>query len=399
VSAFTGAQIVGIGLATPAHSITQAQAARLALDTTMSDGKQRGLIGSLYSRAGVAARGSVVLGSTTAKSQPADQAFYPASAGADAAGVGAEGVQTGEVPWPSTDARMRMFRQHAGVLALSAARSAMAEAGVVAGAVTHLVTVSCTGLEAPGVDIELVRALGLGAGVVRLNLGFMGCHGGIVAVRTAAALAQSHGVVQGAGGGACVLAVCVELCTLHFQRTSRVDQHVANALFADGAAAVVVRGTPGEVQPAAHWPLGIRSASSMLFGDSVGAMGWRIGNQGFEMSLDRSVPALLEEHLGAWIWPWLRQELGTATTAADVRWAVHPGGPRVLDAVERGLGIPAEGVRTSRGVLAEHGNMSSATVLFILRLEREQGALRGDRRPVVMLAFGPGLTGEGALVG
>ena len=412
------AQVVGIGLATPMASAVQAQAVRLAVATTMIDVKQRGLVEGLYERAGVATRGSVVLNSTRSAEAAPDQAFFPTC-------VRAEGSEGDEIPWPSTAARMAMFRLHAGAMAVAAARAAMNEAGISGAAITNLITVSCTGLEAPGVDIELVEGLGLGADVERLNLGFMGCHGGIVAVRTAAALVNARLAERGAGedreegqaGTArppCALAVCIELCTLHFQRTSRIDQHVANALFADGAAAVVVCGpggtcdTPGtrdmrdmRGEGNASGAKGTRglevtATSSHLFAESTGAMGWRIGDCGFEMTLDRSVPALLEANLGGWVWPWLRGELGNGVTAEDVRWAVHPGGPRVLDAVVQGLGLAMGEVEVSREVLSEHGNMSSATVLFVLR--RMWPVAGDDGRPVVMLAFGPGLSGEAALL-
>ena len=376
-------RIVGIGLATPLAQAHQQQSARLATEVTLADPAQRALVQGLYARAGVERRGSVILGSTTPAEGPLDQQTFASEGEA-------------EQPWPTTGERMALFSQHAGPLSVRAAHDAFAQSGTRPDEITHLITVSCTGMAAPGVDVELMQHFGLSSGTQRLNLGFMGCHGGIVALRTAAAL------VRGQGSGAeraCVLAVCTELCTLHLQRTSRADQHVANALFGDGAAAVIVRGggEDGGMSAGARRPT-IRASSSMLFAESTNAMGWSIGDHGFEMVLDRSVPGLLESKLSDWIWPWLRAELGADVRAGDVCWAVHPGGPRVLDAVERALGLGASALAASRDVLREHGNMSSATVLFILSRAGLLGGTAHETRPTVLLGFGPGLTGEAALL-
>ncbi len=371
------ATITGIGTSTPRGSADQRQATALALDVTLADPSQRELVRGLYTRAGVRTRGCAVLRSTTPSDTPLDQSFFPDAVANERAGA------RGATPWPTTGERMAAFERLAGPLAIEAARAAIAEesgsqarAGApdqVRPGITHLVSVSCTGLAAPGVDVELVRALGLSAGVQRVNIGFMGCHGAIVALRTARAICDSDASAR-------VLIVCVELCTLHMQRTARVDQHVANALFGDGAAACVVSGAP-EARG-----LGLRASTSRLFDASEDAMGWHIEDHGFAMRLDRGVPALLERELGGWVGAWIEGVL-TPTERASLNWCVHPGGPRVLEAVERGLGLAAEALEASRAVLAEHGNMSSATVLFILRR-------LGFARPTALIAFGPGLTGE-----
>lgn len=383
-SSSSAAHIVGIGLATPPHTLDQSQAASLAVATTLTDPSQRQLVEGLFARAGVASRASAILSSTRSAGEDPDQTLYTPDSGASDS-------------WPTTSARMSLYREHAGALSVLAARRALEDAKVDAREITHLIAVSCTGLEAPGVDVELMTSLQLSAGVQRLNLGFMGCHGGIVATRAAAALVESARGRVGEQRTPRVLAVCTELCSLHFQRTARGDQHVANALFGDGCAAIVVSEARGAADTG---DLAICSASSRLFPDSTGAMGWRIGDHGFEMMLDRSVPALLQEQLGGWIWPWLQSEMGRSVTAGDIDWCVHPGGPRVLDAVQRGLGLDATSLEQSRRVLHDHGNMSSATVLFILdRLRRQAADARSSsRRPIVMLAFGPGLTGEAALL-
>lgn len=393
--------LLGLGLASPPHSASQSQALALGISATLENPSQEALVAGLYRRSGVDRRASVVLNSETAEGQSLDQAFFSTSA---------------ENRWPSTAERMLAFDASAGPLALRASRSAMAEAGVTPDAVTDLVTVSCTGLSSPGVDVALMTGLSLSPTVRRLNIGFMGCHGAIVALRTSAAIAT--GRLPNDCRPSRVLAVCIELCSLHLQRTSRVDRHVSNALFADGCAAMIVgaaSASPGarvadecplttapqgavtpEHEPALQLPpMRIVDTSSMLFPDSTSAMGWHIGDHGFEMTLDRSVPALLERRLGEWVWPWLRSHLGADARPDDVRWAIHPGGPRVLDAVASSLRLGAEETRESRAVLSEHGNMSSPTALFVIDRFRAQ---RDDQRPIVALAFGPGLTGEAALM-
>lgn len=393
--------MLGLGLASPPHSASQSQSLALGVSATLENPSQEALVAGLYKRSGVDRRASVVLNSAKAEGQSLDQVFFSTS-------------DTSR--WPSTAERMLAFDASARTLALRASRSAMAEARVSPDQVTDLVTVSCTGLSSPGVDVALMTGLSLSAGVRRLNIGFMGCHGAIVALRTSAALATMRSTSDDRPRR--VLAVCIELCSLHLQRTSRVDRHVSNALFADGCAAMIVGGAPAapyanaaddrssttppqrSVMPkhmsALQLPLlRIIDASSMLFPDSTSAMGWHIGDHGFEMTLDRSVPTLLERHLGEWVWPWLRSHLGSDARPHDVRWAIHPGGPRVLDAVASALRLGAEQTRESRTVLREHGNMSSPTVLFIVDRFRSQ---RDDHRPIVALAFGPGLTGEVVLM-
>ena len=187
--------------------------------------------------------------------------------------------------------------------------------------------------------------------------------------------------------------VAAELCTLHFQYGNNPQQIVANALFADGAAAVV-----GQYQASGQnhegndrdAPWRLRGSGSHVLPDSRDAMTWRIGDHGFIMTLSPRVPDLIRSHLGPWLRRWLAS-LDLSPKEVD-GWAIHPGGPRVISAVEETLDLPPTAGDTSRAVLAEHGNMSSPTVLFILDRLR----LAAHRR-VVALAFGPGLTVEAAV--
>jgi predicted naringenin-chalcone synthase len=272
---------------------------------------------------------------------------------------------------PPTSVRMSAFRDLAAPLAAEACGRALASARTGPEEITHLVVVTCTGFIAPGPDAELVTLLGLRNDVERTVVGFMGCHAAFNGLRVARQHAESR-----TGGKA--LLVCVELCSLHFRPDPAPDNVVASALFADGAAAVVV-GSGGEA-------LAELGPSATLIEDGTRRdMGWEIGDDGFRMTLSSYVPRLVAAPLADFVAP-----LAGRDTAS---WCVHPGGRAILDHVEDALALPHAALASSRAVLRDVGNVSSATVLFVL--ERELARTRpGDRG--VMLGFGPGLTLEGA---
>jgi predicted naringenin-chalcone synthase len=281
---------------------------------------------------------------------------------------------------PSTAARMARYELEAPRLGAQAVRAALGDAGRSPGEVTHLVTVSCTGFSAPNFDLGLVRDVGLPRTAARTHLGFMGCHGALNGLRAAGAYADTS-------PDACVLVCAVELCSIHYQYGWSSDLAVSNAIFADGAAALV-----GGSRPAAQgdtWVLA-RSGSSILE-DSADLMGWRIDDHGFEMRLSARVPGVIERELGPWLDAWLATEGLSRDRIAT--WAVHPGGPRILESVAVATGISRADYEISQEVLGEYGNMSSPTILFILERLRQRRA----PRPCLALGFGPGLAVEAAL--
>jgi predicted naringenin-chalcone synthase len=300
---------------------------------------------------------------------------------------------------PALSERMRRYPEEALPLAVEACRNGLEDAGVGPDQIGQLVTVSCTGFSAPGVDIGLIDALGLPPGVGRTMVGFMGCHGAMNGLRVARAV-SAPGMSQ-TPSGTFVLLCCVELCTLHFQYGWDPQKVVANALFADGAAAVVGKQTEERLprkpangrSPSAGPPTVTAHGSHLLPGDdSREAMTWIIRDHGFEMTLSPKVPDLVRRHLRGWIEPWLAAQ-GLDLPAVQ-GWAIHPGGPRVIGAVEEALNLfPGAGNR-SRDVLRDCGNMSSPTVLFIVDRLRQDDV----PRPWVALAFGPGLTIEATLI-
>jgi predicted naringenin-chalcone synthase len=276
---------------------------------------------------------------------------------------------------------MRKYEAEASSLARAASEAALRDAGIAPSRVTHLVTVSCSGFCAPGFDIGLVKQLPLPRKVARTHIGFMGCQGALNGLRLARAFVD-------ADPSACVLLCALELCSLHHQYGWDADKIVASALFADGAAAAVAI-TGESARPHRYR---IIASGSTVIDDSEDAMSWRVGNQGFEMTLSPRVPDLICQYLRPWLEDWLaRHDLHLPRVGS---WAVHPGGPRILSAVCEATGLDQLALEISHQVLADHGNMSSPTILFILdRLGKARAP-----SPCVALAFGPGLTVEAALL-
>ncbi len=278
--------------------------------------------------------------------------------------------------FPPLSARMAQYQQHALPLALAAVQDLNADLS----AVTHVIAVSCTGLSAPGLDLMLLRALDLPAHTQRTCVHYMGCYAALHALKQADAICRAHAEAQ-------VLVVCVELCTLHFQGDTCWDHLTSSLLFADGAAAVLVGSRPFVNTP----PMGLRHFYSEVALDGWDEMSWHPHEKGFLMRLGRGVPFLLKDAAEGLI---QRALAPLAYTPQDIaHWAIHPGGRLILDLLIRELALDADALWASRQVLKRYGNMSSATVLFVLQA-LQQTPLQG---PLFMAAFGPGLTMETAL--
>ena len=362
--------ILGIGTALPPTETTQEEAFRIARALVRPTAEQATWLPAMYRGAGVSARRTVMAADVVRDAL--DGTRHTGSPFLPTGDPGDRG--------PTTAERMRYYAALAPPLAVQAADGALRPSGVGAADVTHLVTVSCTGFVAPGLDLALIGGLGLRPTVERTHVGYMGCHGALNGLRVARAFAAAEPAAR-------VLLCAVELCTLHYHYNWDPQKLIANALFADGAAALV--GAPAAAAPAGAWRA--EASASCLVPDSADAMTWTIGDHGFEMTLARQVPRLIAVHLRPWLEAWLARQ-GMALSEVG-SWAVHPGGPRIVDAVEEGLGLPRGATDVSRAVLADHGNMSSPTLLFILERLRAARA----PRPCVALGFGPGLTAEAAL--
>jgi predicted naringenin-chalcone synthase len=314
--------------------------------------------------------------------------------------------ETAHVLNPSTGTRNLVYTQHAADLYEEAGRGALqACPDLGPDDVTHVITVSCTGFFSPGPDYQLVRRLGLPATTKRTHIGFMGCYAALPALREAAAVCE-------ADPSAVVLVVSVELCTLHVRLGNDQDTIVGASLFSDGAAAAVVTadtadtsasgrpGGPGELGELGSRPRGLRLDAFATVLTPVGeeAMAWNIGDNGFEMILGTYVPHIIDEHITSALEPLLATdpELAARPYAELEHWAIHPGGRSILDKVQARLGLSVEQLCPAREVLRDYGNMSSATVMFVLQQIMDSPGEVGER--VCAMAFGPGLTVESALM-
>lgn len=269
--------------------------------------------------------------------------------------------------FPSTAHRMARYEPEA----LALAQAAIADLRPDPASITHLVVASCTGFTAPGLDFQIMRAAGLPDTVERTVIGFMGCFAAVNALKLARHIVRSEPHAR-------VLVVNLELSSLHLQEDWRIDKLLSFLLFGDGAAACLVSAEPAGIA------LGHFRAA--VVPESEGLITWHIRDQGFEMHLSGQVPGRIRRWLAA-NGPHL---LGNHAATEVALWAVHAGGRSILDAVQHALGLPHTALGHSRDVLRDFGNMSSATLVFVLeRILRSRTA-----GPGVAMAFGPGLSVE-----
>lgn len=277
--------------------------------------------------------------------------------------VDAEGFYT-RGAFPSTGTRMARYAKEA----LPLASIALDRLNLVqdAARITHLIITSCTGFYAPGLDLEIIAAYGLRDDVERSLIGFMGCYAAMNALKLARHIVRSE-------ADACVLIVNLELCSLHLQETDQLESVLSFLLFGDGCAASIV---------SAHAEgIALQAFKTSVLPDTAPLITWHIGDAGFTMHLSGQVPSILERAL---------PEMKHLQREAIKHWAVHPGGRTILDAVSTGLSLPPEALQHSRAVLHDYGNMSSATVMFVLQRMMDSGIAGSG----CGLAFGPGLTAE-----
>ena len=289
------------------------------------------------------------------------------------------------LPPPGTARRNEMYRKWAPEIAEQAARKALLSASRSPSAITHVIAVTCTGFFSPGLDVHLIKSLGLNKSTQRTVIGFMGCCAAFNALRTANAICVADGL-------AVVLIVCVELCTLHFQPIESLEDAVISSIFADGAAAAILSANPPRrTEPA----LAISGSMSLLDENSLEDMTWTIGNTGFLMGLSPRVPtrlgAIVSEYVDS-----LLESSGSSRSQVDA-WAIHPGGRKVLDIAAESLDLAPAALDDSYAVLRDYGNMSSPTIFFIMARLLDRHRI-SPMRSIVAIGFGPGLTIEGCVL-
>ena len=356
--------IHSIGTAVPEHRIEQRHIADFMARAHGFDQEQTTKLYALYRASGISFRHSVI--SDYASLAPTDWTFYPKS----------EDLR----PFPSTGTRSDLYQDHALALSLQSVNNCLEQTSVEAKDITHLITISCTGMYAPGLDIALVKALTMNKKVQRTCINFMGCYAAITGIKTADTICRSN-------PNAKVLVVATELCTIHFQNKTDDDHLLANAIFGDGSAALLVtghnEGLHGLSPAAFHCD---------LLSEGEEDMAGNIGDFGFEMRLSAYVPELLQGGVNA-----LLNSLTKELYEPVRHFAIHPGGKKILKVIEEELGIDKADNLPAHEVLRNYGNMSSPTILFVLKevMKNLNGKNKGEH--VLSMAFGPGLTLESVL--
>ena len=285
-------------------------------------------------------------------------------------------------PTPMLAARMAIYQREAIALSVEAVGK-LADFEQLKSKITHVISVTCTGLFAPGLDIELIEQLNLSPETSRSSINFMGCNAAVLAFKQAHQICKSE-------ADALVLIVCVELCTLHFQGDFSDDYIVSNLLFADGAAATLIGSKPGATR-SPYSGLSFQTFRSRIVSEGKKDMAWRLSEQGFLMNLTSYVSPLLNKHM-----PELLDALQIKDTP-QTHWAIHPGGKRILDDLCKNLNLSQQQLQPSYETLQNYGNMSSATILFVLKNLIENTKI-GANDKIFVAGFGPGLNIETAVL-
>jgi prepilin-type processing-associated H-X9-DG protein len=358
--------ITAIGTANPAHKFSQMTLADFMTRAMNLNNHDTRKLKTIFKASGIESRYSVL--EDYGKSQ--NYSFYSNSPDFE--------------PLPSTKKRLEQFEHHALQLSLAAIRQMSNDHVNILDGITHIIVVCCTGMYAPGLDIELVKELRLPSSVKRTCITFMGCYAAFNAIKVADAFCKADPCSK-------VLLVCTELCSLHFQKEASEDNFLANALFADGSAAIMMENTPSS-----KVSLSLESFHCDLSTVGQKDMAWRIGDFGFEMRLSSYVPDVIRSGIKK-----LTQNLldTMEKNIEEVKYfAIHPGGRKILETIETQLIISREKTFASYEVLKNFGNMSSPTVLFVL-YEIWKRLTEEDHNALILgMAFGPGLTLESMLL-
>lgn len=361
-------KIISIATGVPPYKHQQKNIFEFADAIYSNDETESRKLKYLYSHSGINSRYSIL---PDYSSKAADRQFYAKT--------------TDMEPFPDLEKRMSWFADNAAMLSVKTIRDCIA-GKIEDQEITHLITVSCTGMSAPGMDLEIMEAMQLPAHIFRTSINFMGCYAAIHALKLADALANNN-------LNANVIIVCTEFCTLHFQKENTLDNITSTLLFADGCAAVLVKH-----DDAGEKGLRIKSFFSDVAFKGKKDMSWQLSSKGFLMTLSGYVPELVKADFNIL----LEKALQNAQLKIEniSHWCIHPGGKKILESIQLSTGLSAQQLQCSYDVLREYGNMSSPTVLFVLHKifqELENNELVNlEQEPAIVFcaAFGPGLTME-----
>ena len=357
------AYIHQVETAVPQFTFKQQELREIMKDVVGTTDREKRIIHHLYANSGIETRYSVV---DDFSNRDTPQLFF-----------------NGHGATPGTKSRNDLYIEQGRKLFVEVADKLLKNSSFDPEDITHLVTVSCTGFYAPGPDYDIIKSLGLNTSVQRYHLGFMGCYASIPALKMATQFCQ-------ADENTTVLVVSVELCSIHFQANTKLDNLLSSTVFSDGGAGAIISSKkPSKTN------FKIVGFASSIHPKGEEDMAWSIGDTGFNMILSNYIPDLLQEGMGDFLADVMSQ---FNLTQKDIYlWAVHPGGKAILDKLEASSSIPKNSTETSRKVLSKFGNMSSATILFVLKELLNQPLEKPEEKTLAM-AFGPGLTLESALL-
>ena len=350
-------KIISIGTALPKFRHKQQEILQFMLNAYQPEAGDRRKIALLYERSGIDTRYSVVPDYSCSAEE---RIFYPTTSDLE--------------PFPGLERRMELYQTHATALSTASIADCTADTADI----TCLITVSCTGMSAPGLDISIMEELGLPSNIQRSSVNFMGCYAAIHALKMADNICRADEKAK-------VLIVCTELCTIHFQKDCEMDSIASGLLFGDGSAAVLVT---SDSYPAKGVRIGNFYSEVALHGQKD--MAWNLSGKGFLMRLSAYIPQLVQ----ACITPLLDNALKAGGHSRNdiSRWAIHPGGRKILESVGKELNLSGDQLKKSFDVLRDYGNMSSPTILFVLKDILQD--LNGSSEKIFAAAFGPGLTME-----
>ncbi|MGZ3885201.1 MAG: type III polyketide synthase [Bacteroidia bacterium] len=357
-------KLISIGTFLPEHKIAQKDILAFMLGVYSPPAEDRKRIELLYNRSAIDYRYSVV---PDYASDISKREFYPQTRNLE--------------PFPSLEKRMEWYHPHALKLSAGAIKKCIA-GKIELHEITHLITVSCTGMSAPGLDLALLEELGLNHDIYRTSVNFMGCYAAVHGLKIADGICKSEPQAK-------VIVVCTEICTLHFQKDLEMDSVASSLLFGDGAVAALVThdSDPGK-------GLHIKGFYSEVKLQGKKDMAWHLSSKGFLMTLSAYIPDLLKEDIKTLAQKALKKH-GVENNAVS-HWAIHPGGKKILETFSKELGLKEDDLRFSYKVLKNYGNMSSPTVLFVLKEIMDE--LDPEKNSTVFsAAFGPGLTMETVL--
>lgn len=364
--------IYAIGTAVPPHKISQEHHYSILESANGLDRMGKLALRKIYSRSGIAYRHSV-LNEFAAGDQAGNLLFHP----------------SGKYENTPVATRMELYEQYAASLCTQAAEKCFTSLpGVQRSDVTHIISFSCTGMYAPGLDIQLIEQLGLRRNIERTCINFMGCYAAINALKSAYHIARSE-------PEAIVLIAGVELCSLHYRKSNDTNQLVANALFSDGAAAAIISAKTIE-KTGDELSLALSHFYAEFEQSSSGEMVWRIGNTGFDLRLTPEVPLVVKDNIKGLI-DKLFEKAGMQKQDIDY-YAIHPGGVKILEACEEALTISKQQNEISYTVLNNYGNMSSVTILFVLKQYLSAFTQNDRNKNILACAFGPGISMESMIV-